>query len=94
MILRIPADKAPTGYPYMYHIRHDEDNWIKPVELERFVLVNFFGTVFMKEPVEIDESGYVEIKRFWMEKGKFIKFRIRDSILRRTFGLPDDPTGR
>ncbi len=85
---RIPQEEAPPGYPHMYHLRHDEDDWSQPVNLEKFVLVNFFGTVFMKDPVEIDDSGYVEVESFWME-GKFVEFRASRSLLMKTFGLSE-----
>ncbi|MEK7079278.1 MAG: LPD28 domain-containing protein [Patescibacteria group bacterium] len=76
---RIAPEKAPQGYPYMYHIRHDENNWTRPVNLERFVVVNFFGTVFMKEPIEIDASDYLEINSFEME-GNYVVFEINEKL--------------
>ena len=83
---RLSPEHAPFGYPYMYHLRHDEDNWTKPIMLERFVLVNFFGTVFMKEPVEFGEEYYIEIKQFKMER-KFVKFGLRRETLNKLFDL-------
>jgi len=68
---RIPPEKAPQGYPYMYHVRHDDNNWICPITIERFVVVNFFGTVFMKEPIVIGEDNYLEINQFKHEDMKF-----------------------
>ena len=61
---RVSIETAPMGYPYMYHLRHDDNNWIQPVTIESFVVVNFFGTVFMKESVEIGDDGYVEVESF------------------------------
>ena len=83
---RVPAEKAPPDFPYMYHIRHDEDNWTLPITLERFVLVNFFGTVFMKEPLEFDSSGYIEIKSFSIENN-LVTFKLNRSVFEKTFGL-------
>ena len=74
---RIPPEKTPQGYPYLYHIRHDDNNWIRPVTIERFVVVNFFGTVFMKEPIEIDEGGYLEINHF---KHDYVEFKISGEL--------------
>ena len=82
---RIPAEEAPLGYPHMYHIRHNENNWTRPVNLERSVFVNFFGTVFMKEPIEFDGSGYVEIDSFSMET-QMVEFRLNGAIFEKTFG--------
>jgi hypothetical protein len=36
---RLSPEKAPAEYPYMYHIRHNEDNWTHPISLERFTAV-------------------------------------------------------
>ena len=83
---RIPAEKAPPGHPYMYHIRHDEDDWTVPITLERLVVVNFFGTVFMKEPIQIGVDGYVEIDDFKMG-GDFVVFRLSGAVFQNTFGL-------
>ncbi len=82
---RIPLEKAPSGYPYMYHIRHDEDDWTLPISLERFVAVNFFGTTFMNEPIEF-EHGYLEIDSFKLEQ-RYIKFKVGSSVFEEMFGL-------
>lgn len=58
---RVSPTKAPLGYPYMYHIRHDEDDWTQPITLERLVIVNFLGTALMKEPVDFGVNSYIEI---------------------------------
>lgn len=87
---RVPSEQAPLGYPYMYHLRHDEDDWSQPINLEKVVFVNFFGTVFMKEPIEIDDSGYVEIESFSMEK-QFVQFKLRSAIFENIFGLHLQP---
>ncbi len=84
---RVPAAKAPPEHPYMYHLRHDEDDWTVPVTLERQVFVNFFGTVFMKEPVALGADGYVEIESFSMESD-LVVFRLRGSVLQKVFGIP------
>ncbi len=83
---RIPAEKAPISHPHMYHIRHDEDNWTRPITIERFVLVNFFGTVFMKESIEFDSSGYLEIERYELGHN-LIEFRVKGALLEKIFGL-------
>ena len=83
---RISPEKAPLGYPYMYQIRHDEDDWTRPITLEQSVLVNFFGTVFMKEQIDFDNNGYIEIKRFSIEK-QLIQFKLRDAIFEKMFCL-------
>jgi len=83
---RFSPEQAPLGYPYMYYLRHDEDNWTIPVMLERFVLVNFFGTVFMKEPVDFGTENYIDVKHFEM-KSDYIVFNMSALVLKRIFGL-------
>ena len=83
---RIPQEKAPIGYPYMYHLRHDEDDWTRPISIERFVLVNFFGTMFVKNKIEFGTEHYIDVKRIKYER-KLVKIRLRKSILNSLWGL-------
>ncbi len=83
---RIPPEETPVGYPYIYQLRHDEDNWICPISIERFVFVNFFGTIFAKMPFEIDSCGYLDVEQFEMEHG-YVEFTVDRSILEKMFGL-------
>jgi hypothetical protein len=83
---RITPDKAPAGHSYMYHVRHDEDDWTYPISVEHFVLVNFFGTIFTKEPIEIDRDYYLEIEHFEMEHD-YVKFKIDGTLFEKMLGL-------
>lgn len=83
---RISPEKAPAGYPYVYHIRHDETNWTCPISIERFVAVNFFGTVFSKEPIRIDKDGYTEIEHFEWEHD-YVEFMIDGTLFGKMLGL-------
>jgi len=79
---RLTSEKAPIGYPFVYYIRHDENKWTKPIMLEKFVFVNFFGTVFMSKPIEFNNENYVDIKRFRME-GQYVVFNASTSYINR-----------
>lgn len=81
---RITPENAPFGYPHMYHLRHDEDDWTCPISIERFVAVNFFGTVFMKEPIEIERGGYTQVRHFCLEADYAI-FRIGGALFEKIF---------
>lgn len=83
---RVAPEKAPAGYSYMYHVRHDEDDWTLPVTLEQSVLVNFFGTVFMKDPMYIGDAGYVEIESFSMES-PLVRFELSGTVFEKVFCL-------
>jgi hypothetical protein len=82
----IPQEQAPEAFYYRYYLRHDENNWVKPVSVEPYVFVNFFGTIFMKDKLEFDKYKYIEIKHFKFE-GNYIQFRISESLLNRMFRL-------
>jgi len=83
---RIPREQAPLGYPYFYHLRHDENDWTCPISIERFVLADFFGTVFMKEPVEFGMDDYVEVKQFKFGNN-YMNFVIDDTLFKRMLGV-------
>lgn len=37
---------------YLYEVRHDDDCQGNPVEVKRWIMVNFLGTLLLKEPIE------------------------------------------
>lgn len=63
--LRIKRDTVPKGW-YMYEVRHDDNDWGDPVQICLGVLVNHFGTLLVKEHIELELSynmnnAYVDI---------------------------------
>ena len=50
------------------------------------MFVNFFGTVFTKEPIGIDRDGYMEIERFELEHD-YTVFRVDGALFEKMFGL-------
>jgi hypothetical protein len=82
----ISDEKAPDGYSYRYYLRHDEDNWIKPISIEPHVFVNFFGTVFMKDQLEFDKNRYIDVNKFKFE-GKYVVFGIRKTATNKMLGI-------
>ena len=68
---RIDRNTIPEGY-HFYEVRHDDNSWGDPVEIALGILVNFLGTLIMKEPLDLEpaENGnnFVEIdpeKDWW-----------------------------
>jgi hypothetical protein len=55
----------PEGYPHRYYARHGEDDWTMPLTIEKFVLVDFFGIIFVSEPLELGDDGYIEVDNFF-----------------------------
>lgn len=60
----------PEGYPYMYHARHGSDDWTIPLTIEKFVRVDYFGTIFTNEPLDLGEKGFIEVWNF-LRNGEF-----------------------
>ena len=52
---RVNRDTIPEGY-FMYEIRHDDDCQGDPVQIAKWVIVNFWGTLLVKEPFNLEPS--------------------------------------
>lgn len=50
---RVDRSSVPDGY-HMYEVRHDADCQGDPVQISRFIWVNFCGTILVKEPFAMD----------------------------------------
>lgn len=48
---RVPHEQVPPGVS-IYDLRHGDD-WGVPVSLESRVIVNFFGSVLLSEPISL-----------------------------------------
>lgn len=59
--LRVDRSTVPEGM-YAYDVRHDDDCQGIPVEIQKFVLVNHWGTVITKEPLDLGEYGYLYLE--------------------------------
>lgn len=56
---RLTKSDIPKGL-YLYHVRGDDDTTGGFAALEPKVMVNHFGSVITKEPVDFGEKGYIE----------------------------------
>ena len=54
----------PEGYPYKYSARHGSDDWTIPLTIEKFVRVDYFGTIFTKHPIDFGEKGFLDVWSF------------------------------
>lgn len=58
---RIIRESVPHGF-YLYEVRHDDDCQGNPVEVKKWIMVNFLGTLLLREPIEeVECKGYVWI---------------------------------
>ncbi len=56
---------VPEGYPYVYCARHGSDDWTIPLTIEKFVRVDYFGTIFTKQPIDLGEKGFLDVWSFF-----------------------------
>ena len=73
--LRITRDSIPEGYT-MYEVRHSDDDWGEPCEIDFGILVNFFGTLLTKEPFEelLETDVYIEESTDWFYLDEYVQF--------------------
>ena len=58
---RISRDTVPVGW-YLYEVRHDDECQGIPCEIARGILVNFWGSLLMRDKLsEIEKEGYLYI---------------------------------
>jgi hypothetical protein len=55
----------PEGYPYSYYARHGSDDWTIPLTIEKFVRVDYFGTIFTKQAIDLGEKGFLDVWNFF-----------------------------
>lgn len=78
--LRVDRKTIPEGW-HVYEVRHSDNDWGEPVEICLGVLVNFYGTLLVKEPIELvpfPETGndylYIDWEDDWDYLGESIRF--------------------
>ena len=52
---RVRRDEPVEG-KYLYDIRHSDNDWCDPATLEHRVMVNWFGTIILDEPVDFPDG--------------------------------------
>ena len=58
--LRIKRATVPQGL-FQYEVRHDDDGRGDPVEIAKGIMVNHWGTILTRKPLELPENGYLSI---------------------------------
>lgn len=56
--MRIDRKSVPE-HLYFYEVRHCDEDWAEPCEIQRGILVNFFGTLITKEPLLQENEEYL-----------------------------------
>jgi len=52
------------GYPFRYELRHGDDDWSRPVNIEVGVFVNFYGVVYSPVPLLKEGEEYRRVRGF------------------------------
>lgn len=60
--VRIGTKDMTPGLHY-YQCRHAEMDWAFPVTIEKYVMVNFWGTIATKEPVALNCDGFRNLSK-------------------------------
>ena len=58
--LRVDRSTVPDGL-HLYELRHADEDWNDPCQLARGILVNHYGTVLTREPIQLPVSGALEL---------------------------------
>jgi hypothetical protein len=58
--LRIERDTVPEGL-YLYEVRGDDDGGSDPVQIAKRILVNHFGSIIVREPIDLPPDGHIDI---------------------------------
>lgn len=53
--IRVDREKDDEG-KFLYDIRHSDNDWCEPATLEKFVMVNWFGTLIVDKPIQALEG--------------------------------------
>jgi len=57
--LTVDRDK----YPFMYGMRHADNDWSVPVTIEERVVVNRYGFMFASKELPLSNKGYINVTR-------------------------------
>lgn len=58
--VRIKRDTVPDGL-YLYEVRGNDDGGWDPVQIANGILVNHFGSIIVREPIDLPPDGYLDI---------------------------------
>lgn len=59
--LRVDRSTMPDGL-YRYELRHSDEDWGEPVSLSRSIVVNYYGSVITREPLQLPIDGWIPLE--------------------------------
>ena len=73
---RMKRDTVPLGW-YLYEVRHDDECQGIPCEIAKGILVNFWGSLLMKDALtEVERDGFQ-----YIDEGEWIDSNIEEGSL-------------
>ena len=58
---RIDRTTVPEGM-CRYELRHADEDWSEPITLSRSIVVNYYGTVLTREPLQLPVEGWIPLE--------------------------------
>ena len=85
--MRVDRKTVPEGL-YLYEVRHDDDCEGEPVQIGRGIMINHWGTLIAKRPIEMDPAlngNYLDIDpdrdwRYETEESTLEEYLLNNSI--------------
>jgi len=65
---RIDPNTVPEGY-HLYELRHDDDCQGDVVQIARNITVNHWGSIIVRNEIELPEDGYLDVDSDCMNYG-------------------------
>ena len=81
--IRVSRDTVPKGL-YAYDLRDDDDCSYTPCQVQKFVLVNYLGTIITKTPIVNIDSGPCVIDSYFPEideKSEYNRYFEKNAVL-------------
>jgi hypothetical protein len=60
--LRLDSKTIPRPL-HVYHVRHSDEDWTKPVSVERQVVVNHYGTLITIDKLNLGKDGIYRLDK-------------------------------
>lgn len=67
-VARIDRSTVPKGY-HLYELRHDDDCSGDVVQIARSILVNHWGSIIVRDEIELPEDGFLDVEPDVMNYG-------------------------
>lgn len=58
--MRLDPDTVPKDL-YLYEVRHGDGEWSDPVQIAKVIMVNHYGSIITREPIDLPPDGYLDI---------------------------------